>query len=94
VIKSFGSKESEALFRGQTSRRLPTEIQRRALQKLVALNAAISLDELRNIPGNRLEKLRGDMAGQYSLRINDQWRVCFRWHNGDAFDVEIVDYHA
>lgn len=63
------------------------------LRKLVALDAAESLDDLRIPPGNRLEQLRGDRAGQYSIRVNDQWRVCFRWRDGDAYDVELVDYH-
>jgi proteic killer suppression protein len=69
-------------------------LQRVALRKLLLLNAAASLDDLRVLPGNRLEKLMGDRAGQYSIRINDQWRVCFRWEDGDAFYVEIVDYHS
>jgi proteic killer suppression protein len=69
-------------------------VQRRALQKLVAIHAAGGLDELRHIPGNRLEKLKGKRSGQYSIRVNDQWRICFIWHAGDAFEVEIVDYHS
>jgi proteic killer suppression protein len=68
-------------------------IHRVALRKLVQLDAATALDDLRVPPGNRLEKLTGDRAGHHSIRINDQWRVCFRWHQGDAYDVEIVDYH-
>jgi proteic killer suppression protein len=93
VIRDFASREAESLFSGKSSRRLPADVQRRALQKLVALNAAINLEELMRVPGNRVEKLRGDRAGQYSLRINDQWRICFQWRDGDAYDVEIVDYH-
>jgi toxin HigB-1 len=68
-------------------------MQRRALQKLVALHAASALEEIGRIPGNRLEKLSGDRRGQYSIRINDQWRICFNWHEGDAYNVEIADYH-
>jgi toxin HigB-1 len=68
-------------------------MQRRALQKLVALHAASALGEIGRIPGNRLEKLSGSRRGQYSIRVNDQWRICFRWQNGDAYNVEIVDYH-
>jgi toxin HigB-1 len=93
VIRSFASRETSELFSGRSSRRIPSDVQRRALQKLVALHAAGGLDELRRIPGNRLEKLRGNRSGQYSIRINDQWRICFAWRAGDAFDVEIVDYH-
>jgi proteic killer suppression protein len=93
VIKSFASRETEDLFAGQSSRRIPGDIQRRALQRLVVLSATLDLDELRRIPGNRLEKLKANRAGQHSIRINDQWRICFRWRDGDAFDVEIVDYH-
>ena len=65
----------------------------RALRKLLALNAAPDLDDLGRIPGNRLEKLKGDRAGRYSIRINDQWRICFFWRDGDAYEVEVVDYH-
>jgi toxin HigB-1 len=94
VIRSFASRETSELFSGRSSRRIPSDVQRRALQKLVALHAAGGLDELRRIPGNRLEKLKGNRSGQYSLRINDQWRICFAWRAGDAFNVEIVDYHS
>jgi toxin HigB-1 len=93
VIKSFASQETSELFAGRSSRHLPIAVQRRALQKLVALHAAADLGEIGRIPGNRLEKLAGDRRGQYSIRINDQWRICFRWHEGDAYNVEIVDYH-
>jgi proteic killer suppression protein len=94
VIRSFASRETSELFSGRSSRRIPGDVQRRALQKLVAIHAAGGLDELRRIPGNRLEKLKGSRSGQYSIRINDQWRICFTWRAGDAFDVEIVDYHS
>lgn len=93
MIRGFASRETEGLFRGRSSRRLPAELQRRALQKLLAIHAAADLDELGRIPGNRLEKLKGDRAGRHSLRINDRWRICFAWRAGDAYEVEIVDYH-
>jgi proteic killer suppression protein len=93
MIRSFACAESERLFNDETSRRLPTGIQRVARRKLLVLNQARRLDDLRSPPGNRLEALRGDRAGQYSVRINDQYRLCFRWQGEDAFDVEIVDYH-
>ena len=93
VIKSFASPETEKLFRGRSSRRLPGDLQRRALQKLLSIHAAVTIDELGRIPGNRMEKLKGTRAGQYSVRINDQWRICFIWRGGDAYEVEIVDYH-
>ncbi len=81
------------MFGRQISRRLPHNIQQRAYQKLVMLDAALALDDLRVPPGNRLEALRGDRAGQHSIRINQQWRICFTWQDGDAYDVEITDYH-
>ena len=93
MIKSFRCRETEGLWNGRLSRKLPPEIQRSAARKLEMLNAATQLDSLRLPPANRLEKLRGDRAGQYSIRINDQWRICFTWKDGDAHDVEIVDYH-
>jgi proteic killer suppression protein len=93
VIKNFTDKETERLFRGEHSRRLATDIQRVAHRKLLQINAAATLDFLRVPPGNRLEALKGDRAGEHSIRINDQWRICFRWRAGDAYDVEIVDYH-
>jgi proteic killer suppression protein len=74
-------------------RRIPGDVQQRALRKLRQLDAAATIEDLRNPPGNRLEALKGDRAGQMSIRINDQWRICFRWSKGDAEDVEIVDYH-
>jgi len=92
MIRSFASKETELLFATEQSRRLPATIRFRALARLNQLNSAISFDDLRFPPSNRLEPLRGERAGQWSLRINDQWRLCFRFEDGDAFDVEIVDY--
>ena len=94
MIRSFATRETSEPFFGRSSRRIPGDVQRRALQKLVAIHAAVGLDELRRIPGNRLEKLKGNRAEQHSIRINDQWRICFAWRAGDAFDVEIVDYHS
>ena len=93
MIKSFGDRDTERLFNRERVRRYPAELQRTMLRKLVAVDAAESLDDLTAPPGNRLEKLRGDRAGQYSIRVNDQWRVCFAWKGGDAHDVEIDDYH-
>jgi proteic killer suppression protein len=92
VIKSFRCKDTERLARGQRVRRF-IAIERVAQRKLAQLNAAATLDFLRAPPGNRLEALRGDRLGQYSIRISDQWRLCFRYEDGNAFDVEIVDYH-
>jgi len=93
VIKSFGDRDTERLFAREPVRRFPAELRRAMLRKLVAVDAAEALDDLRVPPGNRLEKLRGDRAGQYSIRVNDQWRVCFAWRDSDAYDVSIVDYH-
>jgi proteic killer suppression protein len=93
MIRSFRDSEAERLFRGKRSRRLPPAIQRSARRKLLMLDAATELDTLRVPPGNRLEALRGDRAGQHSIRINGQWRICFVWSDGGAHDVEIVDYH-
>ena len=93
MIKSFRDADTERVFRRQRSRRLPPEIHRRVHHKLLMLNAATEVRDLRAPPGNRLERLAGDRKGQYSIRINDQWRVCFRWAGGDAHDVEISDYH-
>jgi proteic killer suppression protein len=92
VIRSFRDPEAERLFNREFSRKLPRDLQRMALRKLLILDAAGSLGDLRVPPGNRLEKLSGDRAGQYSIRINDQWRVCFRWRDGNAEGVEIADY--
>lgn len=93
MIKSYRDKQTETVASGLVARRLPQDMQRSALKKLRQLMAAGVLDDLRIPPGNRLEALGGDREGQYSIRINDQWRVCFRWADGDALDVEIVDYH-
>jgi proteic killer suppression protein len=93
VIKSFGDRDTERLFSREPVRRLPADLLRTMLRKLVALDAAEALADLRVPPGNRLEKLKGRRSGQYSIRINDQWRVCFGWKDGNAHDVEIVDYH-
>lgn len=93
MIKTFKCKEAERLFNGRFSRKLPKSIQRMAARKLEMLTAANELKSLRIPPSNRLERLKGNRAGQYSIRINDQWRICFTWKNGDSYDVEIVDYH-
>lgn len=93
MIQTFADKETERLFNREPVKRFPSAMQRSALRKLLILDAAESLDDLRNPPGNRLEKLHGDREGQYSIRINDQWRVCFRWDAGDACEVEVTDYH-
>jgi proteic killer suppression protein len=93
MIKSFRVKETEKIWRGQRSMRLPQDIQQIARRKLRMINNARSLNDLRVPPANRLEALRGKRAGQHSVRINDQWRICFQWSEGDALNVEIVDYH-
>jgi proteic killer suppression protein len=93
VIQTFADKLTAAVFAGMEVRRLHRDIQAAARRKLKLLDATTSLDGLRVPPGNRLEALRGDRRGQWSIRINDQWRICFRWEDGDAFDVEIADYH-
>lgn len=93
MIKSFKDKETEKLFNRHFSKKLPQNLQHLARRKLVMLDAAPELNALRIPPGNRLETLKGDRKGQHSIRINDQWRVCFRWKTGDAYDVEIADYH-
>jgi len=92
MIKSFLDKNTQALFEGQCPRRWKA-IRRVAERNLIQLNAAATLDFLRSPPGNHLEALKGDRAGQFSIRINEQWRVCFIWKTGDVYDVEIVDYH-
>lgn len=92
MIESFACAETEKIFRGQVSRRLPTDIQRTTRRKLLQLQAASQLLDLAVPPGNRLERLKGSRAGQHSIRINDQWRICFRWESG-AHQVEVVDYH-
>lgn len=93
MIRSFQCRETKEIFELRRSRKLPTDIQQTALRKLRMLSRSATLDDLRVPPANRLEKLAGDRRGQWSVRINDQWRICFFWKDGDAFDVEIVDYH-
>lgn len=93
MIRNFKDVEAEKIFHRQRSRRLPSDIQQVALRKLRMLNRAQTLQDLRVPPANRLERLSKDRIGQYSIRINDQWRICFEWHDGDALNVEIVDYH-
>jgi proteic killer suppression protein len=93
VIQSFADRDSERLFRREFVRRFPGQLQRLMLRKLALVDAAEQLEDLRVPPGNRLEKLKGDRAGQHSIRVNDQWRICFRWKNGNAFDVVVIDYH-
>jgi proteic killer suppression protein len=93
MIKSFRDKETEKIFNRQRSRKLPGDIQQIALRKLRMINRTQSLQDLRVPPANQLEKLAGDRAGQFSIRINDQWRICFIWQDGDVLEAEIVDYH-
>ena len=93
MIKSFRDKETEKIFNRQLSDKLPQNIQCIARKKLVILDAVPELNDLRIPPGNQLEALKGDRKGQHSIRINDQWRICFKWSDGDAYDVEITDYH-
>lgn len=93
MIRSFAEREAERLFARTPGRRFPAELHRVMLRKLVQLDAAERLDDLRVPPGNRLEALKGDRRGQHSIRVNDQWRLCFRWSSGNAYEVEIVDYH-
>jgi proteic killer suppression protein len=94
MIRTFKDKDTEKIFHAEYVSRWSKEIQKVAYRRLVSLHAAITLGDLSAIPGNHLEKLKGDRAGQYSIRINDRWRVCFAWINGNAEDVEIVDYHG
>lgn len=93
MIKSFRCRQTEKIWEGLVTRRLPADIQAVARRKLRMLNNAHALTDLRIPPGNRLEALRGERKGQHSIRINDQWRICFRWAGDNAYDVEIVDYH-
>ena len=93
MIESFGDPDTEGVFRRRRVKRIDPRIQQTALRKLRYLDNAATLDDLRVPPGNRLEALRGDRVGQYSIRVNDQWRIVFAWRNGNAFDVTIVDYH-
>ncbi len=92
MIRGFACKDTEKLFGNRNVRRFAA-IERPAQRKLLLLNAARDLDDLRSPPGNRLEALKGDRKGQHSIRVNQQWRICFRWQDGGAYDVEIVDYH-
>lgn len=93
MIRGFADRDTERLWHREPRRSFPPELWRVMLRKLAQIDAAVRLDDLRVPPGNRLEKLRGRRSGQYSIRVNDQWRVCFRWSDGDAHDVEITDYH-
>lgn len=93
MIRSFTDKQTAAVFDGHRVKALPAQLQEVARRKLKAVDAAAEINDLRIPPGNRLERLSGDRRGQWSIRINDQWRVCFRWADGDAHDVEITDYH-
>lgn len=93
MIESFADRRTAAIFQGLEVRGLPREIQGTARRKLKIIDAAPSVESLRVPPGNRLEPLKGNRKGQWSIRINDQWRICFLWKDGNAFDVEIVDYH-
>lgn len=93
MIQSFADAETEVIWSGRRSRRLPFEMQAVALRKLRLLNQARSMSDLRVPPGNRLEALKGERAGQYSIRVNDQWRICFVWSEGGPSDVQITDYH-
>ena len=93
MIRSFRDEQTEAIWRGRRSQRWPAVLQQRARRKLRMLDAATVLDDLRIPPANRLEKLRGDRRGSFSIRVNDQYRLCFRWRDGGAEDVELVDYH-
>lgn len=93
MVKSFGNKETEKIWNGIRSKKLPNEIQHVARRKLRMLNNAADLQDLRIPPANRLEKLKGDLSSYHSIRINNQWRIIFKWRNNDAYEVEIVDYH-
>ena len=93
MIRSFKDKEAANIYARQRSKKLPVDIQQVALRKMRMLNNAVNLNDLRIPPANRLEKLSGNRAEQHSIRINDQWRLCFEWRDGDAYEVEITDYH-
>ena len=93
MIKSFRGKDAEQVFKRLFVKKLSAELQRLAYRKLLLIDSVDTVEELKVPPGNRLEKLSGDRKGQHSVRINDQFRICFRWRNGDAYDVEIMDYH-
>ena len=93
MLKSFANKETLKIWNEQRSKRLPPDIQQRALLKLAMISQALDVNDLRIPPANRLESLKGNRSGQFSIRINQQWRICFRWENGHAHEVEITDYH-
>ena len=93
MIKTFKDAETEKVYQRERSRKLPPDIQQTALRKLRMINNSININDLRVPPANRLEKMSGNREGQYSIRINDQWRICFEWRGSDAFNVEITDYH-
>ncbi len=93
MIRTFRDRDTRRLAQREGCRKRGPSVERAALRKLRALHAATRLDDLRRFPGNRLEKLVGDRTGRYSIRVNQQWRLCFRWEDGDAFEVELVDYH-
>ena len=93
LIRSFADKRTAAVFVGHAVRGLPFQIQARARAKLLAIDSAVRIDDPHSPPGNRLEALHGDRRGQHSIRVNDQWRICFVWRDGEAWDVEIADYH-
>ncbi len=93
MIASWKDKEARKIWEGEYSKKFPVEIQRNARKKLIHIHAAVGLSDLKVSPGNRLHALTGKRKGQYSIDINDQWRICFKWDNGNAFEVEITDYH-
>ena len=93
MIQDFSCKETEKIWNGLYSKKFPDDMQERALRKLRMIDAAVVLDDLKNPPGNRLEALKGDRSEQMSIRVNQRWRICFRWDQGKAIDVHIVDYH-
>ena len=93
MIISFKDKETEKIWNGKFSKKFPFDIQRAARRKLIMIHSAIDLNDLRVPPGNRLHTLDGNRAGQHSIRINDQWRICFKWENGNVHKVEVTDYH-
>lgn len=93
MIKSFRNRLTESIFRRERVKGIAVSVQRACLRKLLIIEAAESIEDLRIPPGNRLEKLLGDRKGQYSIRVNDQWRICFVWDNGNAYNVELTDYH-
>lgn len=93
MIISFKDKETEKIWNGKFSKKIPFDIQRIAMRKLIMIHSAIDLNDLRVLPGNRLHALDGNRMGQHSIRINDQWRICFKWKNGNVYQIEVTDYH-